>query len=215
MAVKGDEDTPMGVFKKISEGKYGVVITIGTILGLLSFGVIVWYVQNPGQRDAIRFGVIAFTAAAGITSAYYVAASLRETTTAGARSLQETVQANMLARTFQYTQRWGDPAFDEAKQAVRLLIQDVHGDRERGRKIREMTERDAALERSIISTMNYLEELALAIHEGFVDGAVQKRLVRGTVIRYWETLKPWVEESRDERGPAIFAELERLYKRWK
>lgn len=205
----------MAESRKLSEGKFNVVLTIGIVLGILAVGVIIWYVQNPAHREGLRFALMTFTAAAGITTAYYVAASLRETTAAGAKSLEESARSELISRTFEYSRRWGDPAFESAKEAVRKIIREIHGDAERGQKIKEAIANDDKLERSLISTMNFLEELAFAIHEGVVDADMQKRLFRGTVTRYFETLRPWVEQSRDLRGDNLYVEVEKLYDLWK
>jgi gas vesicle protein len=196
---------------RVTLPRVGLLVVLATAVLIAAFAIL------PDFRPGLTFGVAVIASEAGLVAAYYVGQSLRESAAESARAASATARAENFNRTMIYTSRWGDPGLRTARTAFREIV-DAHHDKpedERRIEIRNRIEEDAEVEMSLITCMNLLEDLALAVHEKMVDEEVVFRFYRTTVRWCWETLEPWVEQVRARRGPLIYAELQKLYNSWK
>jgi hypothetical protein len=165
------------------------------------------YLAKPEWREELRFVVITLATAGGVASAYYVG-----------RGLRATADSNRITRSFSYPARWGDPSWAPARRIVGRVLIECRGkpEPERLRIMKDAIETDSALEVETISVLNFLEELSLAVNLGLADEEVIYRYYRGTVVRTFDLLAPWIREHRDKReAPRRWLELEKLYEAWR
>jgi hypothetical protein len=128
-------------------------------------------------------------------------------------------------RVFGIAARWNDPSFLPAKRVVAEDIRSAQAARNR-------LERTDAIERAIASgsehapngpsiresvaaSLDFLEELALGVNVGTLDEVLMKRLMRGTVLAFWQVFEAYIRNRRVVlSNHRVYVELEGLAKRW-
>jgi len=82
--------------------------------------------------------------------------------------------------------------------------------------IRFLSNKDADEYRQIIRVLNNYEFIASAIRERALDDELYKRNQWTIVVRYWQSLEPFVTElRRQDQHPTLFQEFEALALGWK
>jgi hypothetical protein len=69
---------------------------------------------------------------------------------------------------------------------------------------------------AIMGFLNHYEFLACGIFEEAIDGELYKRMMKSSVIRDFDSLKPYIMEIRNKRNNNnIYIEIERLVNKWR
>ena len=100
---------------------------------------------------------------------------------------------------------------DEALVSAKLFVR-----AESSNLIRFLSNKDADEYRQIIRVLNNYEFIASAIRERALDDELYKRNQWTIVVRYWQSLEPFVTElRRQDQHPTLFQEFEALALGWK
>lgn len=87
---------------------------------------------------------------------------------------------------------------------------------ENGNSLKTFVDRDDDDRKAILTLANHYELMAIAVHKGAFDEETYKSMEYTTVIRNWNILKDFIEESRTQHGNQTwFQDFEKLAKRWK
>lgn len=69
---------------------------------------------------------------------------------------------------------------------------------------------------AIMGFLNHYEFLACGIFEEAIDGELYKRMMKTSVIRDFDSLKPYIMEIRNQRqNQNIYCEIEKLVEQWR
>ncbi len=69
---------------------------------------------------------------------------------------------------------------------------------------------------AIMGFLNHYEFLACGIFEEAIDGELYKRMMKTSVIRDFDSLKPYIMEIRNQRqNQNIYCEIEKLVTQWR
>ncbi|ATO20654.1 hypothetical protein BS636_13710 [Acinetobacter sp. LoGeW2-3] len=69
---------------------------------------------------------------------------------------------------------------------------------------------------AIMGFLNHYEFLACGIFEEAIDGELYKRMMKTSVIRDFDSLKPYIMEIRNQRkNQNIYCEIEKLVDQWR
>lgn len=75
---------------------------------------------------------------------------------------------------------------------------------------------DKADHDAIMGFLNHYEFLACGIFEEAIDGELYKRMMKSSIIRDFDSLKPYIMEIRIQRNNQnIYKEIEKLVEEWK
>jgi hypothetical protein len=205
---------------RIAAVQIPVVITTFGILALAVLGLTLAYWLLPGYRAVVTFFALACAGAASISSAFYLAASIRLETeqrqkqeeTDSAKRSEDASHRRRLA-AFSFMERWSDPGFFYYRKAFHEVIEAF---RTAGPDAAKQVITRPDNESNVRTVLNFLEELAIAAREEHADRELLCRAFAGIVIRAYNATHPWYEEhrKRDSR-PQVFQELEWLYNEWK
>lgn len=196
----------------------GVTLTLPikwSILGavIVCSLTIIFYFNTESFDQTVIFCAAATAAAATVLAAGYTGKTLGLYLRQDARTHEIHEDKKMLRKkhmALRYAERWNDPAMYHVRDVFRgLSAQRTLPEADRMDMIRKS-------ETDVIHIMNFFEEAAFAREHGLADDEVLKNQFAGIVSTLWETLKPWVQEYRRERGrQKIFEMVEQLYAQWR
>lgn len=103
---------------------------------------------------------------------------------------------------------------DGTISAVSKRVRDLYN--KNGKSLKAFVNNDDDNRRDILTLANHYELMAIAVHKGAFDEETYKSMEYTTVIRNWNILKDFIEESRTQHGNQTwFQDFEKLAKRWK
>lgn len=193
-------------WSKIVKAWMNAAVRVGGATFLLASILIGLFAYLPDQREILGFTTIVLTAAAAITSAFYVGQGLRQG-----------VESAKVDRTITYGARWNDPQFFYAKRAAREIIMPVvlSPTTNTLQAIQAEINKEPNREMNLVDALNFLEEMAVFINMGVLDEKILRDFYQTIVLRYFSTLQPWIEDQRNHRGQRLYQGLESLYNKWK
>jgi hypothetical protein len=225
--------------------RFTVTLTVGLLSFLGAAILVLLYQLYPEQRQLLNYVIAAAASAGGITSAYYLAASVREAVRTQRQAVesqdafrvqQEAAHKEILAtnavaariqRTAELSGRWGDPAFVPARRTfARIRDQLKHskiGPDARIQLIEQaIEEREESLadtpntKRSIVMVLDFIEEVCLAVNMSTADEEAVRRLWKTAIIQYWDLFGEWIKERRQKTNqPRLYVELESRANVWR
>jgi hypothetical protein len=186
--------------------RFNIPISVG-IFGLSAIIVVVFvalFYEFPTYNKDITFLALAATAAGGIGGAFYVGKSL---------ALQLEQQQRM--ESFSLIARWNSPDHFYARSACYQALS-VYDASKKSESVTALLKQDPKVAENARQILNFLEEIAIAVRVGHVDGELTAAAFAGLVKRVYAAFQPWINEHRSVAGrQKIWSELEGLYERWK
>lgn len=174
-----------------------VVLSIGAIVFLLL------YFTAPQYREHLKFVGILLASMAAIYSAYYVGATLRVR-----------IDQDKLARSFHSLEQLNLPHVVAGRKRIEKLVEECAqlGPADLYDKIYA----DKRLLRDITAFLGSLEDIAIAISQGYVDEKVMYRSLCYIVTWNLDRMRSYIDEERKRSGDdRLFCEIECLARTWK
>jgi hypothetical protein len=131
------------------------------------------------------------------------------------QSLQDRINFDRTENAFEYLRRWDSQSLKEARDWTRKVGRD-HSKRSPD-KLCGLIEGDEDLQRSVITMVNFFEEIELSVQAGRVNADILKQGLACAYIGYsgcigiYDRFRPWVDKYSDSSQQAY---LRDLYKRW-
>ena len=145
---------------------------------------------EPGDRTVYVFIASALGVLTGILT---LLARLYQ----GERRLEQAKRTAALDFIF----RWTDPRFDNTRQKVRDIYEELKakGKGKTGDQMLTELRQDKEKWASFVDVANFFEVLGIALHHKEVDEKIVKDFFRGIITRYWNVFKPLIEARRAEQ----------------
>lgn len=186
-----------------------VPISVSVTLILAVAILTIVYSMWTDARSTIKFLGASIGVAAGVLSAYYIGRGLRVTIEQRDRALTD----EKISRAFGLLSRWNDPNFAELRKKWRVLLEEIEGKTDD--QVCEVIAPHIDKRTVIADVLNFYEEMGYAARSGVVDLETLKQLFKSIVIRYYTSIRPWIEKYRKEKHQeTAFEHFEWLKKQW-
>lgn len=186
---------------KISIGYLALyfLLIAGIALGLACF-----YAQaDANTRSIIAYGSSLLGAMIALCTLLYTAQNIR-------RSNEE----KLSVAASKFMERWNAPSYFDLKTRWRVLREELEPLSPEQRSIQLSS--DSSKRTTAVEILNFLEEMAVAIHTRSVDEELLKRFFRSIVIRHWDIYEYWIRQHRKKPQSERFCiELEKVVDSWR
>ncbi|MEM9091940.1 MAG: DUF4760 domain-containing protein [Cyanobacteria bacterium P01_F01_bin.53] len=186
------------------------------IIGFLSFGIAAFVVFIYALSDIKMKKIVTFAAAsagtvASVASAVYVGISLKQSVDTQEQMLLLNASNNSIA----YIQRWNDNFHRNVRTRDLASLVANTSKKDRSILVKREMEDDKDLRIEVISTLSFLEEMALAVQKGLVNEEIIKEFFTDIVQDYMRIFESWIYQRRVEKAaPNLYSALRDIYSAW-
>lgn len=189
-----------------------LTVGIGGVLFLISTIFIILYHNKQEYRKTLDFSVLTLTASAGLTSVFYFA-----------RSSRLELEEKKIDRALELNSKWSDFSQIYLRGETLKLLSELEDKSatEQTSIINNAFESDKNVKQAILSILNFLEKLSIAVEQGDVMEERVFDYYRNIVIRYYSLFSPWISQLRNQRnqqgenGGRYYKSLEKLCNSWR
>ena len=167
-----------------------ITVTIGGVLFLVSAGAIYLFDRYPDSRKTLEFAVLALTASAGTTSVFYFG-----------RNSRLELNNKKIDRALNFNSRWNELSKVHITGETLKLLNDLENKnaQQQSQIISDTFIQHNQVKQSIISILNFLEELAVAVDNNQVNQNIVFNYYGNIVKRYYSLFSPWINQLRNNR----------------
>lgn len=200
---------------------------VAVVLAVIAIGC---YITLPQRRGLTKFSVSVLAATGAIVSAFYIGRSIEIDTAYRKKQMEveaahrkkefeEILDFRKKERAHSYILQWASPSFAIHRKSLRSVAKVISEaeNSDRPNVIRQFLKENPPLEERVITIMNFLESLAVAVKEKWVDEEVIKDYYLLIFTRIYESLDPWIEDMRrrrDDKDKVLFEAFESVSRRW-
>lgn len=193
-------------------------VTIGVGAALAALVILLtaafWFLPEQYRGTVIFFGA-SLAAAGQIAAAFYAARTLQHSLTVESRRLdveEKDAKRELEDAAYGYAARWTDASMfhirKDSQDIIEMGMKELAG-------CTKYIEEDVNRKANIRNLLNFIEELAVAVHTERADEAVAKRLFCGIVLNIWNVCEEWAKIQRAARArPQLWIETEKLHQVW-
>lgn len=114
------------------------------------------------------------------------------------RIQQERMNFDKIDNSFEYLKRWDSPSLKEARDLTREIKKEKS--KLSDDTLMEKIQSDVNIERSVITTFNFWEEIYRSIEHGRVKSGILKDAFGEIFCDMYERFKPWRESMKKNKG---------------
>jgi hypothetical protein len=200
-------------------------ISIASVILLLIIGLIrlIDYKLNLGIRLSEYISMCSFGCVT--IGLLYNATSLRynyEINKIKFEKEEDDAEKDKIRFTYQLTSEWFKADMAMNAEIVRRFISPYKGKLKQATQLQEfkvklMADESLVIRKSLISNLNYFENLSLLLADNIIDEVILKKCFRTLFTQYYDNLKEFIEdEQRENNGgnSKIFINFVTLCKKW-
>ena len=194
--------------------RFPVTFSVVTSAGLLALTA-GYFWQAQSIKETLVFFLAGAAAVGQITASFYTARMLAATLAIRDDDLSRQSKVTDAAASkeaklnaLEFGRRWNDPHMYQVRDMLREILDHTGSHDELIAVIREK-------KTSVISILNFLEEIATASVTGHSDDELLHRQFSSVILNTWRKTSHWIQVHRSERGDTeIWEDLERVYGQW-
>ena len=117
-------------------------------------------------------------------------------------------------RTFSYIERWNN-RFLDSRSSIAEIINIYRSDNSQSPvEIQRIIDQDNDIKVNMISLLNLLEEMSLAIIKGLVDEKIMHQYFIEIFILYYKAFSIFIESNRSQRSVRLYSSFKQVVERW-
>jgi hypothetical protein len=182
----------------------GGLAIVFSIISIIIYGIVDKWVN---WKEIVSFSITTIGVSAGITSAIYVA-----------ESIKNSYEDKQEERSFNYIAQWNSPDFQDIRKPLIEKLRDPLKGKDDEQEIREIVrnilDKEPEVERHASQVLNFLEEVATAILKNYSDEEILKDFFIYIFYRHELVLRTLIEDLERQKSSNIWENFLKINKKW-
>ena len=200
----------------------GGLAIVFSIISIIIYGIVDKWVN---WKEIVSFSITTIGVSAGITSAIYVAESIKnsyedkqEEKNLRKQERDEDLHIKKQERSFNYIAKWNSPDFQDIRKPLIEKLRDPlkgkDNDQEIRQIVRKILDNEPEVERHASQVLNFLEEVATAILKNYSDEEILKDFFIYIFYRHELVLRTLIEDLERQKSSIIWENFQKINKKW-
>lgn len=193
-----------------------------SIISIIIYGIVDKWVN---WKEIVSFSITTIGVSAGITSAIYVAESIKnsfedkqEEKNLRKQERDEDLNIKKQERSFNYIAQWNSPDFQDIRKPLIEKLRDPLKGNDNEQEIRAIVRKilddEPEVERHASQILNFLEEVATAILKNYSDEEILKDFFIYIFYRHELVLRTLIEDLERQKSSIIWKNFLEINKKW-